>query len=119
MAANEVSTKMAEQALLQQVTTKHSKKVEVGKRLAEYNGRKREELPKAQKIESEPKLTSTQCYGIGAIMAVGLLGILGYYVYLSKNGDTTKVILVHQSKKGDVTKVTPVHQCKEGDVTSV
>ena len=52
---------MAEQTQLQQVMTKDPQKVEVGKRLAEYNHRKREELAKAQK--SRPKLTSSQYYG--------------------------------------------------------
>ena len=68
---------MAEQIQVQQVMTKDPKKVEVGKRLAEYNCRKREEL-KAQKSESkqvEPMLTSSQCYGIGAVLAVGVLVI--------------------------------------------
>ena len=68
---NEVTTKMAEQTQLQQVRTKDPKKVEAGKRLAEYNHRKREELAKVQKIETEPKLTLCQYYGTGAIMAVG------------------------------------------------
>ena len=72
---------MAEETQLQQVMTKDLKKVEVGKRLAEYNQRKREELANDQKIESEPKLTSSQYYGTGAIMAVGVLGVLGYYIY--------------------------------------
>ena len=85
--------------------TKDLKKVEAGKRLAEYNQRKREELAKAQKIESKPKLTSSPYYGTGAIVAVVALGVLGCYIY--------------QSKKGDATKVTPVHQSKEGDVTPV
>ena len=39
----------------QQVTTKDQKKVEAGKRLAEYNRRNREEL-KAQKSEVKPML---------------------------------------------------------------
>ena len=67
---NEVTTEMAEQTQLQQVMTKDPKKFEVGKRLAEYKSRKREELAKAQKIESEPKLTSSQYFSIGTIMAV-------------------------------------------------
>ena len=46
VAANEVITKMVEQTQLQ-VTMKDPKKVEVGKRLAEYNRRKREELAKS------------------------------------------------------------------------
>ena len=70
-----------EQTQLQQVMMKDSKKVEAGKRLAEYNRRKREELAKAQKIESEPKLTSSWYYGTGAVVAIGALGSLGYYVY--------------------------------------
>ena len=47
---------MAEQIQVQQVTMKNPKKVEVGKRLAEYIRKKREEL-KTQKSEVEPKLT--------------------------------------------------------------
>ena len=43
--------------------TKDPKKVEAGKRLTEYNHRKREEVAKARK--SEPKLTSSQYYGAG------------------------------------------------------
>ena len=67
----------------QQVTTKDPKKVEVGKRLAEYNRKKREEL-KAQKSQEEPMLTSSTCYGIGAVLAVGVIGCLGYYLYQAK-----------------------------------
>ena len=78
---SEVTTKMTEQTQLQQVMTKDPKKVERCKRVAEYNCRKREQLAKAQRIESEPKLTLSQHYGAGAIVATGLLGVLGYYVY--------------------------------------
>ena len=62
--------------------TKYPREVEAGKRLAEYNHRNREEL-KAQKGESrqvEPMLT----YGIGAVLAVGVIGGLGYYLYQAK-----------------------------------
>ena len=75
---------MAEQ---NQVTPK---KVEAGKRLAEYNRRKREEL-KAQKSKSkqvEPMLT----YGIGAVLAVGVIEALGYYVYQAKKGAINNVV---------------------------
>ena len=44
-------------------------------------------------FESESKLTLSQYYGVGAVMAVGALGIL--------------VTLVHRSKEGDVTPVQP------------
>ena len=83
---NQVTTKakaeenqMTEQTTkeVQQVTTKDPKKVEVGKRLAEYNRTKREEL-KVQKSEV------SQYYGIGAVLAVGVIGCLGYYLYQAK-----------------------------------
>ena len=69
-----------------QVTTKDPKKVAVGRRLAEYNHTKREEL-KVQKSEVEPKLTLSTCYGIGAVLAVGVIGGLGYYLYQAKKGE--------------------------------
>ena len=66
-----------------QVMTKDPKKVEASKRLAEYNRRKREEL-KAQKSEVKPMLDSSMCHGIGAVLAVGVIGGLVYYVYQAK-----------------------------------
>ena len=67
----------------QQVMTKEAKKVETSKRLAEYNHRKREEL-KVQKSEVKPMLTSSQCYGILAVLAVGVISGLGCYLYQAK-----------------------------------
>ena len=84
---------MTQENQIQQVTTKDPKKVKVGKRMAEYNRRKREEL-KAQKSESkqvEPMPTSSQCYGIGAVLAVGVIGGLGYYLYQAKKGEVMKM----------------------------
>ena len=46
-------------------------KVEVGKRLVEYNRRKREELEKAQK--SEQPATLTKYEGLGATMVAELM----------------------------------------------
>ena len=72
---------------------KDPKKVEVGKRLAEYNHRKRKELAlmKAQKSKSETNITSGQYYGSGAIVATGALGVIGYYVYQYKTPKETPV----------------------------
>ena len=76
----------------QQVTTKNPKKVEVGKRLAAYNRRKKEELKvkreglegaaggeQAQKTAEQGELN--QYYGIRVVLAVGVIGGLGYYIY--------------------------------------
>ena len=64
---------MAEQ--VQQVTKKDPKKVEAGRRFAEYNCRKREQM-KTQKSKSETKLPY---YGAGAVVAIGASGVIGYY----------------------------------------
>ena len=66
----------------QQVTTKNPKKVEVGKRLAEHNHRRRE----VKKVKSEGV---SQYYEIGVVLAVGVIGGLGYYIYQSKKGEVT------------------------------
>ena len=67
----------------QRVTTNNPKKVEAGKRLAESN-RKRREAKKQAKLEASGV---NQYYGIGAIIALGVIGGLGYYIYRSKKGD--------------------------------
>ena len=59
----------------QQVTTKNPKKVEVGKRLAVHNRRKREEQAQVQKSDV------SQYYSIGAVLDVGVIGGIGYYLY--------------------------------------
>ena len=70
----------------QQVTTKKPKKVEESRRLAEYNHRKREEL-KAQKQKSDSPREVNQYYGTGAVLAVGVIGGHGYYIYRTKKGE--------------------------------
>ena len=61
----------------QRVTTKNPKKVEAGKRLAESN-RKRGETKKQAKLDTS---RVNQYYGIGAVLALGVIGGLGYYIY--------------------------------------
>ena len=75
-----------EAAQVQQVTTKNPKKVEAGKRLAERNRKKRE----AKKREEQSKLEKSgvnEYYGIGAVLALGVIGGLRYYIYRSKKGE--------------------------------
>ena len=67
----------------QRVTTKNPKKVEAGKRLTESNHKKREE----KKREEQAKLEASrinQYYGIRAVIALGVIGGLGYYIYRTK-----------------------------------
>ena len=67
---------------VQQVTRKNPKKVEVGKRLAESNRKRREEQRKEQaKLE---KSRVNQYYRIGAVIALEVIGDLGYYIYQTK-----------------------------------
>ena len=68
---------------VQRVTTKNPKKVEAGKRLAESNHKKRE-AKKQSKLE---KSEVNQYYGIGAVIALGVIGGLGYYIYRTKKGE--------------------------------
>ena len=65
---------------LQRVTTKNPKKVEAGKRLAESNRKKREAKKKEEQSKFEKSLVN-QYYGIGAVIALGVIGGLGYYIY--------------------------------------
>ena len=65
---------------VQRVTTKNPKKVEAGKRLAESN-RKKREVKKQVKLEV---IGVNQYYGIGAVLALGVIGGLGYYIYRTK-----------------------------------
>ena len=64
----------------QRVTTKNPKKVEAGKGLAESN-RKKREAKKQVKLEAS---RVNQYYGIGAVIALGVIGGLGYYIYQTK-----------------------------------
>ena len=67
----------------QRVTTKNPNKVEAGKRLAESNHKKRE-AKKQVKLEAS---RVNQYYGIGAVIALGVIGGLGYYIYRTKKGE--------------------------------
>ena len=59
---------------------KDPKKVEAGKRLAVINHKKIE----VKKREEAQNGGVNQYYGIGAIIAVGVISGLGYYIYQTK-----------------------------------
>ena len=78
------------------VMTRNPKKVVVGNRLAEWRHKNKEKLAqvaKAEPDEAQESESNLSC-GVGAVRAVGVLGLLGYYI--SKKGDNNDV------------KVTPV-----------
>ena len=71
-------------AQVQRVTTKNPKKVEAGKRMAESNLKKRE-VKKQAKLEVIGNWRPVdQYYGIGAVLALGVIGGIGYYIYRTK-----------------------------------
>ena len=80
----------------QQVTTKGPKKVEAGKRLAAHNRKKREK----QKAQREV----SQYYSIGAVLAVGVIGGLGYYIYRTKQPSHTQPNSLPQQPRPQTNK---------------
>ena len=71
---------------LQRVTTKNLKKVEAGKRLAVHNRRREEQRKEQVKLE-KPASGINQYYGIGAVIVLGAIGGLRYYIYRTKKGE--------------------------------
>ena len=59
----------------------------MGKRLAEHNRRRREEKRKEQAKLEKTASGVNQYYGIGAVLALGVIGGLGYYIYRTKKGE--------------------------------
>ena len=66
---------------------KDPKKVEAGKRLAVINHKKREAKKREEQVQLEKTASGVnQYYGIGAVIALGVIGSLGCYIYQSKKG---------------------------------
>ena len=85
----------------QRVSTKDPKKVEAGKRLATINRNKREEAQNGG---------MNQYYGIGAIIAVGVIGGLGYYNYQAKKGELDAITSGEVPNNPPNQPSLPVHQ---------
>ena len=77
-----------EAAQPQRVTTKDPRKVETGKRLAAINCKKREVKKREEQAQFE-RIGVNQYYGIGAFIALGVIGGVGYYIYRTKKGGQT------------------------------
>ena len=69
----------------QRVTTEDPKKVEADTRLAAINRKKREVKKREEQVQME-KSGVNQYYGIGAVIALGVIGGLGYHIYQTKKG---------------------------------
>ena len=82
----------------QRVTTKNPKKVEVGKRLAEHNRKKREVKKREEQAQLE-RIGVNQYYGIGAVIALGVIGGLGYYIYRSNKGPVIREVMMPVSQQ--------------------
>ena len=78
----------------QRVTTKDPKKVEAGKRLAAINHKKRE----VKKREGAQNGGMNQYYGFGAILAVAVIGGLGYYIYRTKKEQVSREVPPQQPR---------------------
>ena len=76
-------TQVTKEPQVQRVTTKNPKKVEAGTRLAESN-RKKREAKKQAKLEVSGV---NQYYGTEAVLSLGVIGGLGYYIYRTKKGE--------------------------------
>lgn len=88
------------------MTTKNPKKVEAGKKLAEYNRKKREELknasvtPTSNRDESTPTKQSTMDnYVMGGVLGLGLVGGLAYFLYKKKDQKPAGVASLPQKSK--------------------
>ena len=80
-----VKEPQGEAVQVQRVTTKVPKKVEAGKRLAAINCKKRAVKKREEQVKLEKTASGVnQYYGIGAVIALGVIGGLGYYIYRSK-----------------------------------
>ena len=84
----------------QQVTTKDPKKVEAGKRLAAINRKKRKAKKREERVQLEKTASGVnQYYGIGTVIALGVIGSLGYYIYWSKKGSANREVIMPVSQQ--------------------
>ena len=71
---------------LQRVTTKDPRYVEAGKRLAAINRKKREAKKREEQVQLEKTTRGVNQY-YGIVIALEVIGGLGYYIYHTKKGE--------------------------------
>ena len=67
-------------------------------RLAEHNCKKKEAKKREEQAQLE-KSRVNQYYGIGAVMALGVIGGLGYYIYQTKKGPMPREVTMPVSQQ--------------------
>ena len=102
----------------QQVTTKDPKKVKAGKRLAATNRKEREAKKREERAQLE-KSRVNQYYRIGAVIAVGVIGGFGCYIYRSKKAPTIREVMIAVSQQPWGLTATPGPQGPAPRLTSL
>ena len=93
-----------------QVTTKDPKEVEAGKRLAEYNRKKREELKNQTSDQPYKEDNKSVNYGIGGVMVLGLVGGVVYYVYRKNTKKITVSEVTRRSETSSLSSPSEVYK---------
>ena len=115
MAEENQVTKEPQQA--QRVTTKNLKKTEAGKRLAVHNHRRREEQRKEQAKLEKTTSRVNQYYGSGAVIALGVIDGLGYYIIEPRKESKLGIVQrprahrTHQTQNKIILNHTLRHNC--------
>ena len=91
---------------------KDPKKVEAGKRPVAINHKKRE----AKKRENG---RMNQYYGIGAVIAMGVIGGLGYYIYRTKKGQVGREVPDRPAPRNPPPQQPPCPQTNKFEISSV
>ena len=56
-------------------------------------------MQKSESKQVEPMLTSSQCYSIGAVLAVVVIAGPGYYIYQARKGEANAVNKIVSSQQ--------------------
>ena len=84
----------------QRVTTKDPKKVEAGKRMAAINRKKKEVKKREEQAQLEKTASRVnKYYSIGAVIALGVIGGLGYYICWRRKGPTPREVTMPVSQQ--------------------
>ena len=70
----------------------------MGKKLAAINRKKREAKKREEQAQLE-KIGMNQYYGIGAVIALGVIGGADYYIYQSKKGSANREVMMPVSQQ--------------------